>query len=160
MTLEQNILQILQQAQMEIRANMAANNENASGRTSASLTAEPYREGLRLLFKAGNVAPMDTLEVGRPAGKVPYNMTDIIYQWSVDKGLAWGDEKARRKIAAAVGWGKIAGKSKKLQRIGTDRHYAHVDIWRTPQQKALREIRDAVRVVVGSEIHETISKLS
>lgn len=150
--LASEIVRILTQARDEIRANIANAGENASGRTSASLATEVYSEGIRLLFRAGDVAPMDTLEVGRPAGKVPYNITDIIYEWSLAKGLDWGNDKARRKIAAAVGWGRI-------RRFGTDRHENHVDIWRTPQQKAVAEVRKGIRSIIVGDIHETLSKL-
>lgn len=152
MTIEQEILRILTQARDEIRANMASKGINASGRTSASLTAERYGGGLRLYFKAGDVAPKDTLEIGRPGGKVPRNITDIIGQWSIDKGLNWGDEKARRRIAGAVGWGKI-------RKEGTDRNKKHEDVFTTPMNKAADEVRADIRKMIAGELHTAISKL-
>ena len=153
MTLEQDILRILTQTRDEIRANMSAKGINASGRTSASLTAEPYAKGVRLYFKAGDVAPMQTLEIGRPGGPVPYNMTDIIVQWSRDKGLNWGDEKQRRKIAGAVAWGKI-------RRIGTDRHANPVDVYSTPVAKARKEIAAIAVKNLWTEIQTAVNNFA
>lgn len=144
-SIEQDILRVLMQTRDEIRANMASKGINASGRTSASLTAEQYADGVRLYFKAGDRAPMETLEIGRPAGKVPYRFTDIIVQWSKDKGLNWGNEKQRRKIAGAVAWGKI-------RRFGTDRHTHPVDVYSTPIQRA----KERVAVVVSRTLADML----
>lgn len=140
-SIEQDILRVLMQTRDEIRANMASKGINASGRTSASLTAEQYADGVRLYFKAGDRAPMETLEIGRPAGKVPYRFTDIIVQWSKDKGLNWGNEKQRRKIAGAVAWGKI-------RRFGTNRHTHPVDVYSTPMQQAKERLQKDIRVAI------------
>lgn len=138
MTLQQEILQVLMQTRDEIRANMSSKGINASGRTSESLTAAVYKGGVKLYFSAGDRAPMETLEIGRPGGAVPRNFTDIIYQWSLDKGLNWGNEKARRKIAGAVAWGKI-------RPFGTNRHENPVDVYSTPVAKA-REVLSKIIV--------------
>ena len=149
-TLKQDIVRLLTQTRDEIRANMAAKNINASGRTSASLTVGEYRGGVRLYFKPGNVAPMETLEIGRPGGRVPSNFTDIIVQWSKDKGLAWGNEKQRRKIAGAVAWGKI-------RRYGTNRHENPEDVYSTPVEKARREIGKIAVQNIWTEIRTTLT---
>lgn len=146
MTLEEDILRVLTQTRDDIRANMASKGINASGRTSASLTAEVYAKGVRLYFKAGDRAPMETLEIGRPAGRVPRNFTDIIVQWSKDKGLNWGNEKQRRKIAGAIAWGKI-------RRFGTNRHEHPEDVYSTPMKKAEAEIKTDIRAWFRGEIN-------
>lgn len=150
MTLEEDIMRVLTQTRDEIRANMASKGINASGRTSASLEVQEYNGGMRLVFAAGNVAPMETLEIGRPGGKVPYEMTDIIVQWSKDKGLNWGDEKQRRKIAGAVAWGRI-------RKIGTQRHWdksKRADIYSTPVERAKERLRAVVGAAILAHIKE------
>lgn len=145
MTLQEDILKVLMQTRDEIRANMASKGINASGRTSESLTAAPYPGGVKLYFAAGDRAPMETLEIGRPGGAVPYNFTDIIYQWSLDKGLNWGDDKARRKIAGAVAWGKI-------RPFGTNRHKDPVDVYSTPVEKARKVLSKVVVQHIWTEM--------
>ena len=145
MTLQEDILRILNQTRDEIRANMASKGINASGRTSDSLQVIRDDKGMRLVFAAGERAPMETLEIGRPGGKVPYNFTDIIVQWSLDKGLNWGDDKARRKIAGAVAWGKI-------RPFGTNRHENHEDVYSTPVHKAVAQLGNDIRAAIFAEI--------
>lgn len=150
MNLQESILTILAQTRNEILANMSAKNINASGRTANSLKAEAYEGGVRLYFAAGDRAPMDTLEIGRPGGAVPRNFTDIIEQWSKDKGLNWGSDKQRRKIAGAVAWGKI-------RRFGTDRNTNPVDVYSTAMEKAKEQIAKVVLVPFQAEIKNTIN---
>ena len=103
-----------------------------------------------MYFAAGDRAPMDTLEIGRPGGAVPRNFTDIIEQWSKDKGLNWGSDKQRRKIAGAVAWGKI-------RRFGTDRNTNPVDVYSTAMEKAKEQIAKVVLVPFQAEIKNTIN---
>ena len=71
-----------------IRSNIADNINSkglrASGKTEKSMRIEMYDEGGRLWGRQY----FQSLEEGRPAGKVPYNFTAIIKQWIRDKGIA------------------------------------------------------------------------
>ena len=102
---KKKVVEILEDAKVEIQENMAKEGINASGATSNSLTVTVNGNFVRLGNENKN--PFETTEEGRPSGKVPENFTDIIFQWHKDKGLNWGDEKEARKIAGAVAWGKI-----------------------------------------------------
>ena len=102
---KQIVLEILEDAKIEIQENMATEGINASGETSASLTVTVDGDLVRLSNENKN--PFETTEHGRPSGNVPRNFTEIIYEWHKDKGLNWGDEKESKKIAGAVAWGKI-----------------------------------------------------
>lgn len=67
----------------DIRYNLAATGTNASGRTSDSLQVEMREDG-------GSVTGrqyFQSVEVGRPGGRVPQNFRAIIRQWMKDKGI-------------------------------------------------------------------------
>lgn len=102
---KKKVVEILEDAKVEIQENMIKEGINASGTTSKSLAVTVNGNFVRLANENKN--PFETTEEGRPSGKVPENFTDIIFQWHKDKGLNWGDEKEARKIAGAVAWGKI-----------------------------------------------------
>ena len=102
---KQIVLEILETAKIEIQENMATEGINASGETSTSL--EVYEHGDIVGLANSNSNPFETTEEGRKPGNVPRNFTEIIYQWHIDKGLDWGNEKEAKKIAGAVAWGKI-----------------------------------------------------
>ena len=102
---KKKVVEILEDAKVEIQENMIKEGINASGATSKSLAVTVNGNFVRLANENKN--PFETTEEGRPSGKVPENFTDIIFQWHKDKGLNWGDEKEARKIAGAVAWGKI-----------------------------------------------------
>ena len=102
---KKKVVEILEDAKVEIQENMIKEGINASGTTSNSLAVTVNENFVRLANENKN--PFETTEEGRPSGKVPENFTDIIFQWHKDKGLNWGDEKEARKIAGAVAWGKI-----------------------------------------------------
>lgn len=143
--LRQIVADRLEQLRQDIVANIEQKSITASGRTQRSLQVQVYSDGVRLIAQAGERAPIPTLEVGRPGGRVPRNFTDIIVEWSKDKGLAWGDDKRRRKIAGAVAWGKI-------RREGTRRHKQHEDVYSTLVTKAAEDIRG----IVTAKIREMI----
>lgn len=106
--LKRKIYDILDRARADICANMDAQGITASGRTKESLQVEEYEGGVRLVQRSEvGGAPIQTTEVGRRPGKVPANFTDIIVQWSIDKGLQFQTDRERRKFAGAVAWGKI-----------------------------------------------------
>lgn len=139
----------LEQLRADIVAQIEAKKITASGRTQRSLRVERYSEGVRLIAGEGNRAPIPTLEIGRPGGKVPLNFTDIIVQWSKDKGLQWGDDRQRRRIAGAVAWGKIA-------RVGTDRHKHHEDVYSTLVEQTASDINNSLRGYILARISEQI----
>lgn len=132
-----------------LRADIVSAIENkgikASGRTQDSLRVVPYDGGVMLIAGAGERAPIPTLEIGRAGGRVPKNFTDIIVEWSRDKGLDWGDDKQRRRIAGAVAWGKIA-------KVGTDRHAQNVDVYSTLVEQAAADVSGYIMTTVTEQI--------
>ena len=162
MNLEQTIFDILEQARQEILANMAAQHENASGRTSRGFRTEAYTGGIRLVLAHeefatieckpnGNgsvqvgVAPLETLEIGHAAGKVPHGFYYIIKQWTRDKGIEFGKESERQTFAYFV--------SRKIAKQGTRRSREHVKIYDIPVKKAEYKIRTDIRAAIAAQIH-------
>jgi len=92
----------------EIKTALSGQKINASGRSSEGFRVRVSDTRAQLYYsRDGDGAPLLTLEQGRAAGAVPRNFTEIIEQWSRDKGLRFTDEKERRRFAGAVAYGKI-----------------------------------------------------
>lgn len=88
MDISSDIDEAMYTALERIRAKIAANINDkglrASGRTERSMRIERDAFGMRLVGRSY----FQSLEVGRPAGRVPRNFAAIIRQWIIDKGLA------------------------------------------------------------------------
>ena len=78
------IYRSLERIRSTIADNINSKGLRASGKTEKSMRIEMYDVGGRL---AGRQY-FQSLEEGRPAGKVPYNFPAIIKQWIRDKGIA------------------------------------------------------------------------
>lgn len=149
-TLESDIIRILNETRDVIRANMAARNINASGRTSASIRVEPYEGGVRLVggyntthkvddypallgtLETADTAPIPTLEIGRAGGRVPKGFYYIIREWSREKGLSFSSESERSTFAYFV--------ARKIARTGTLRHVQPENIYSQPVAVAKEKI--------------------
>ena len=145
MQITDQIAQILERCKTQIQANMASHNINASGRTSKSLTVERYAGGVRLISKGEKVAPFETVQYGRQAGKVPKGFYYIIKEWSREKGLTFDRESERSTFAYFL--------SRKIAREGTQRH-------RTPDEQvytpAVTEAVKEIRATIGANVVQII----
>ena len=145
------VVDVLELAKKNIQKNMQDENINATGKTSDSL--EVVVDGNTVILRNSNSNPFETTEEGREPGNVPRNFTEIIYQWHIDKGLDWGNEKEAKKIAGAVAWGKI-------KRFGYGRpsssHFGSVkkEIY-TPE---IEKVREKLEVDLKNEIEVKIKK--
>ena len=144
------VIEVLEEAKQRIQDNMAAKDINASGRTSRSFRVERYNGGVRLVMGGTGepTAPLETLEVGRPAGPIPSNMTDILVQWSRDKGIPFDRESKRRSFAYLLG--------RRIEREGTLRHKHNEDIYTTVVMDTAESIVGEVTVAVTKKIHEQL----
>ena len=144
------VIEVLEEAKQRIQDNMAAKDINASGRTSRSFRVERYNGGVRLVMGGTGepIAPLETLEVGRPAGPIPSNMTDILVQWSRDKGIPFDRESQRRSFAYLLG--------RRIEREGTLRHMHNEDIYTTVVMDTAESIVREVTVAVTKKIHEQL----
>lgn len=125
MTCADDIIRILEAAKEAIRQNMATEGINATGNTSASFRVEQYDGGVRLVMGGTEekTAPLATLEVGRPGGPVPKGFTQILYEWSIAKGIPFDKDSRRRSFAYLLG--------RRIRREGTLRHMQPVDVYTT-----------------------------
>lgn len=144
------VIEVLEEAKQRIQDNMAAKDINASGRTSRSFRVERYNGGVRLVMGGTGepTAPLETLEVGRPAGPIPSNMTDILVQWSRDKGIPFDRESQRRSFAYLLG--------RRIEREGTLRNKHNEDIYTTVVMETAESIVGEVTVAVTKKIHEQL----
>lgn len=145
MQIIEQIAQILETCKGKIQSNMASHNINASGRTSKSLQVERYAGGVRLISKGENVAPFETVQFGRPGGRVPRGFYYILKEWSREKGLTFSKESERSTFAYFL--------SRKIAREGTQRH-------RTPDEQvytpAITEAVKAIRATIGANVVQII----
>lgn len=159
--LRKDIIAVLNQCKAEIQANMAAKHINASGRTSRGFVVRETAENITFVLSdtekatieckprgVGSiqvgVAPLDTLEVGRPAGGVPRGFYYIIKQWTRDKGLRFGTESERQTFAYFA--------ARKIAREGTGRNRQHVQVWKIPVNRAVGELKADIRTHVQQAV--------
>lgn len=157
MTLQEEIKAVLSQAKAEIQANMAAKNINASGRTSRAFAVVETPDDISLVLQEGWHAPLDTLEIGRPAGGVPggFRLTKagtldvsnkfkwILIKWAQDKGFD-------------LNWGGATMLGRRIAAEGTLRNKNHVDVWSTPVHKAVAELHKVLPQHIRGEITEIV----
>lgn len=148
--LKENIINILTQAVADIRQRMADENENASGRTSASLRVEDRGSSVAIVIgsETERTAPAGTLEVGGGPGKRFPSFKGLIYQWSKDKGISFDDERERWRFAVCT--------ARKIEEEGTQRHKSPVDIY----SSVLNGVADKVRQTMFAEVTKRIKNNS
>ena len=98
-TFHNTIIDVLLRFMAQVRANMDILNINASHRTEKSLRLVQNAAGFQVIMGGDGTAPVESLETGRPPGKVPSNFIDIIYQWMGDKGIPQD-----RDVAGAIAY--------------------------------------------------------
>lgn len=147
------VANVMEAVKAEIQTQMRSKGIDASGRTSASLRVERYENGVRLVMgPVGQAAPLATLEVGRQGGKVPRGFTDIIEQWSIDKGLPFPEEGDRRRFSYLT--------ANKIARKGTRRHEKPVEVYSETVSRGAEEIKKLVAAEVTQYIHEGLTQIT
>ena len=144
------VVNILLDVRAEIQSNMESKGINASGRTSRGMQVQRYESGVRLVLAGADVAPLATLEVGRAGGRVPRGFTDIIEQWSREKGLTFANEKDRRSFAYFT--------ARKIAREGTERHKMPVDVYSDAVTRGVDKIKQLVNAQVTQYVHQNLPK--
>lgn len=148
-----DIVRLLEDAKLQIQRNLESEGINASGRTSRSFEVVRYDGGGVMLIMGGTgerTAPLQTLEVGRPAGNVPggfrttkAGVTDvsntfkaILMQWAKDKGIV------------GFGWGAATLLGRRIAREGTLRHRQPVDVYSSVVAEVAEKVgADAVKSI-------------
>lgn len=161
------VVEILVRAREDILRNMAQKNINASGRTAASIIIRETESGFAIVggngkthavemyprhagqtVQVSDTAPLPTLEIGRPAGRVPRGFYYIIKEWTREKGLHFGSESERQTFAYFL--------SRKIAREGTRRHEVPEDVYSTPAQQAAAKIRTDVMAMAQVAVRNVI----
>lgn len=78
------VIGCLERIRERITENIRTSGEWASGRTAESMRIEETERGGRLIGRPY----FQSLEEGRPGGKVPYDFRQIIADWIVSKGIS------------------------------------------------------------------------
>lgn len=138
------VTQRLEQLRADIVAKIEAEGITASGRTQRSLQVVQDETGARLIAAAGDRAPIQTLEIGREAGKVPRRFYLILAEWSREKGMSFATERERHTFAYFLG--------KRIAREGTRRHTSPVDVYSAEVQRATEDIRNMILTSVTETI--------
>jgi hypothetical protein len=148
--IKESIINILTQAVSDIRQRMADENENASGRTSASLRVEDRGSSVALVIgsETERTAPAESLEVGEGPGMREPTFKSIIHQWSKDKGISFDDERERWRFAVCT--------ARKIEREGTQRHKSPVDIYSSILDGVAEKVRQTMFAEVTQRIENQI----
>ena len=163
MDVTQKIVSILEKAKQSIQENMASKCINASGRTSESIIVEKYDGGVRLVSRGKNIAPFETTEIGREAGKVPQGFTSIIKQWILIKPLSvkqvpyvrkmsenWKPKYSVEERSLNMAAGAIAFS---IKNTGTGRHKQNRnDIYSDVVKETVPEIKKEISTVIKEQI--------
>ena len=78
------VLDCLERVRVRIWQNIDTTGTKASGKTQESMWIERTPTGGRLWGRPY----FQSVETGRPAGRVPFNFVSIIKQWIIDKGIS------------------------------------------------------------------------
>jgi len=152
MTFDAQIRQIMHEAVNHIRRRLEEKNINASGRTSESFQVRRVSEGKYQIIQYGSrIAPAETLEKGRPAGKVPKGFYYILKQWSIDKGLNFESERERGTFAYFL--------ARRIAREGTMRSWAgnHVRVFAPVKMVVTKKLKKLTRSELDFYARRTIS---
>ena len=90
-----------------------------------------------MISKGEKVAPFETVQFGRPEGRVPRGFYYILKEWSREKGLTFSKESERSTFAYFL--------SRKIAREGTERHRTPDEqVYTPPVTQAVAQIKQAV----------------
>lgn len=161
MTVDEQIVKVLEDVKNEIQRRMAEANENATGRTSLSFRVQ--RDGTRISLIGGGdsqrwggrTAPIESLELGRGPGGDYKRLRPIIVKWTVDKG--WDFNAPTPKEEESIRWAVSTIIAKRITAEGTRRYRKHEDIYSTPVQEGATRIRSIVNADLRTFIREIVA---
>lgn len=148
----------LVECQNNIQAEMAALGINASGRSSAAFHVRKNESGLQLVYGSEErIAPLDTLEIGRPPGNVPGGFVttkagirdvsklfkSILIEWAKEKGFE-------------LGWGGATMLGRRIAEEGTLRHREPQDVWSTNIRTTADKLKHEIPLQIRAEIRQGV----
>lgn len=146
------LYRLMSQFKLQIRSQMILQKKFVTGRTWNSL--EPYAYQSSVSIDAGIRSPLAialfTTETGRRPGSVPYNFKDIIYKWSLDKGISFKSNKDRARFSYLT--------ARKIMRSGTAqfRKGAIDTIFSKPWESYENKIDDIIHESIERNVREGV----
>lgn len=149
------LYRLMSQFKLQIRSQMILQKKFVTGRTWNSI--EPYAYQSSSSIDAGIRSPLAialfTTETGRGPGSVPYNFKDIIYKWSLDKGISFKSNKDRARFSYLT--------ARKIMRSGTAqfRKGAIDSIFTKPWESYENKIDDIIHESIKRNVKEGVKFL-
>lgn len=136
---------------VRIQENLDSTGTTASGKTKESLEYELTDTGVRILGRQY----FQGVELGRPAGKVPYRFQDIIRQWMKDKGIEsqFGEKEWQKRNAAYLIAQKIKESGTQLYRQG-----GRSDIFSNVINEEVENLTEKIFFEISESIAEGLQK--
>lgn len=136
---------------VKIQENLDSTGTTASGKTKESLEYELTDTGVRILGRQY----FQGVELGRPAGKVPYRFQDIIRQWMKDKGIEsqFGEKEWQKRNAAYLIAQKIKESGTQLYRQG-----GRSDIFSNVINEEVENLTEKIFLNISESIVEELQK--
>lgn len=143
-----------EQLKQRIADNIRRKGKWASGKTAESMQVVQFEaEGLSAVTLYGR-QDFETLETGNPPADRPLReFRDVLYKWSIDKGIPFKAENARLFFAFrnAV---RINEEGDRQYRSGT-----RADVYTTAAQETAQDIEKQMSTVVGRWASELASEI-
>ena len=143
---ERIVTEELQDLAQRIADNISRNGQRASGRTQESLEVVSDGDSVALLGRKA----FGTMETGRRGGRVPRNFEDILYQWSIDKGITFDSDRERSSFAYLL--------AKKIQKEGTQlfRDKGRADVYSNEIPETIQRVQKRISVSLSLHVQESI----
>lgn len=132
-----------------IKTNLDNTGTTASGKTKDSLGYE-VKDGALVIYGRPYFRGV---EQGRPAGKVPYNFRDILFDWASAKGIlsSFGDTPAEQKSALYIVGEFIKNNGTKLYRNG-GREDIYTDVIKSELPELEKKVTFATKQTILKKI--------
>lgn len=135
---------------------MSSEGVNASGRTSKSLRVEDRGNSLVLVIGGdesayGRTAPLETLEIGSRPGLRGSWFKSVIYNWTIDKGMAFESDSHRWAVSTII--------ARNIEERGTKRHSNHIDIYTSVLSKTMDGLRSLIAQDFGQAIQTMLKSI-
>lgn len=139
---------LLMQYKLAIKSQLKRNRQWTTGKTwnSIDTVVNATPTALEAKLTSPNAIALNTLETGRKPGAVPNDFAQIIYDWSIAKGLSFSTDKERWQFANAVKW-KTIKEGNLAFRTGTT-----FKVWTNLEAAYQQKILDLLDTITKSKI--------
>lgn len=139
----------------KIQSNLDSTGTTASGKTKQSLRYEVETDEYGGKLTIYGRQYFQSVEEGRPAGKIPYKFQDIIRQWMRDKGIEsqFGEKEWQKRNAAYLIAQKIKDSGTMLYRDG-----GRLDIYSNVFDEELPKLKEKMGYIIKQTIYDYLQK--